>query len=230
MKIYSKQDEVWLDYTNTMYPSTAAMYDASECINGNYDQGFTYTNEYSNIYGYVFSGDVLLPNGMNATAGQYFSCWSLGCREIRYSGKVAIITRIGFKGQDMVGGPLEDSGRLVYIDGCSDSLLVYPPRQGDPSLNALFFPPQVNQSYHIHPSIRLGMVISGKGYACLKEDKINEKEIPLTPGTLFCIEERELHRFRTDNESMVVVAFHPDGDWGPTDHNHTMLNRTYITK
>ena len=227
MKIYSKENEVWLDYTNTMYPSSAAMYDSTECINGSYDQGFTYTNEYSNIYGYVFSGDVLLPNGMSATAGQYFSCWSWGCNELRYSGKVGIITRIGFRGQDMVGGPLEDSGRLVYIDGCSDSLLIYPPRQGDPSVSALFFPQHVEQSYHIHPSIRIGMVISGSGTACVKEDKINEKEIPLTPGTLFCIEERELHRFKTNQSNMVVMAFHPDGDWGPTDHNHTMLNRTY---
>jgi len=191
MKIYSKENEVWLDYTNTMYPSSAAMYDSTECINGSYDQGFTYTNEYSNIYGYVFSGDVLLPNGMSATAGQYFSCWSWGCNELRYSGKVGIITRIGFRGQDM------------------------------------FFPPHVEQSYHIHPSIRIGMVISGSGTACVKEDKINEKEIPLTPGTLFCIEERELHRFKTNQSNMVVIAFHPDGDWGPTDHNHTMLNRTY---
>ena len=47
---------------------------------------------------------------------------------------------------------------------------------------------------------------------------------------MFCIEEREVHRFSTSNEEMVVLAFHPDGDWGPTDHNHTMLNRTYINK
>jgi hypothetical protein len=29
---------------------------------------------------------------------------------------------------------------------------------------------------------------------------------------------------------MRVIAYHPDGDWGPTDENHTMLNRTYIKK
>lgn len=221
MQIYDKTNP--LDYTDTMYPSHAAVYDAAV------DQGLTYTTEYSTIYGYVYSGDVKLPNGMTATPGQYFCFWSWGCSEILYTGKVVLITRIGFRGQDQVGGPIEKSGRLCYIDGCSDSLLVYPPRQGDPSLNALYFPPNVNQSYHIHPSLRLGTVVRGSGIACVR-DKDGEKEIPLTPGTVFCIEERELHRFRTADDSMVVIAFHPDGDWGPTDHNHTMLNRTYITK
>jgi hypothetical protein len=220
MKIYSKENS--LDYTDTMYPSAAALYDAA------IDQGMTYTSEYSTIYGYVFSGEVMLPNGMKATTGQYFCFWSWGCSEVHYTGKVVLITRIGFRGQDTVGGPLEKSGRLCYIDGCSDSLLIYPPRQGDPSLNALYFPSGVNQSYHIHPSLRLGTIVSGSGFACIQSVD-GEKEIPLTPGTVFCIEERELHRFRTGNDSMVVVAFHPDGDWGPTDHNHSMINRTYIT-
>jgi hypothetical protein len=224
MKIYSPNQQ--LDFTDTMYPSAAALYDAS------IDQGFTYTNEYSTVYGYVFSGEVTLPNGMIAKEGQYFCSWSWGCDEIHYTGKFVLITRIGYRGQNQVGGPLEKSGRLCYIDGCSDSLLIYPPRQGDPSLNALYFPPNVNQTFHIHPSLRLGTVISGKGYACIRSNNSpnGEEEIPLTPGTVFCIEERELHRFRTADESMVVVAFHPDGDWGPTDHNHTMLNRTYLTK
>jgi hypothetical protein len=223
MKIYSQQNESWLDYTDTMYPCHASVYDAST------DQGLVYTNEYSTVYGYVFSGEVNFANGMTARAGNYFSMWSWGCDEICYTGKVVLFTRIGFRGQDTIGGSLEKSGRLCYIDGCSDSLLIYPPRQGDPSLNALFFVPNVNQSYHIHPSIRLGAVISGSGIACVRTSE-GEKEISLTPGTVFCIEERELHRFKTENDHMVVVAFHPDGDWGPTDHNHTMLNRTYLTK
>ena len=41
MKIYSKENN--LDYTDTMYPSHAALYDASV------DQGLTFTSEYSTI-------------------------------------------------------------------------------------------------------------------------------------------------------------------------------------
>ncbi len=137
--------------------------------------------------------------------------------------QVFSVIRHGFRGQGLVGGPIEASGRLCYIDNCSDSLLVYPPRRGDPSLNHLSFPAGVRQSFHIHPSIRLGVVARGAGFACL-----TDQEIPLTAGTLFCIEERELHRFRTEDQRLDVIAFHPDGDWGPTDQDHPMLNRTYL--
>ena len=224
MKICSKETKSDLDYTDSMYPSAASLHDATAYK----DQGFTYTNEYSTIYGYVLSGEVKLPNGMTAYEGQYFCYWSWGCDEISYTGQVVLITRIGFRGQNSVGGPLEKSGRLCYIDGCSDTLLIYPPRLGDPTLNALYFPPNVNQTYHIHPSIRLGVVASGSGFACLKNPDGSENQIELKKGTVWCIEERETHRFITKDEGMVVIAFHPDGDWGPTDHNHTMLNRTYI--
>jgi|694.fasta_scaffold38157_8 hypothetical protein len=226
MKIFSKEKKSWLDYTNTMYPSSGAFFDANE----KGDQGFTYVTEYSNVYGYVLSGEAHLPNKMIAREGQYFSYWSWGSGEIQYTGQLALFTRIGFRGQDTVGGPLEKSGRLCYIDGCSDTLIIYPPRLGDPSLNALFFPANINQSYHIHPSIRLGVVASGSGFACIKTENGKEKKIPLKKGMTWCIEEKESHRFTTEKESMVVIAFHPDGDWGPTDHNHIMLNRTYLNK
>jgi len=37
-----------------------------------------------------------------------------------------------------------------------------------------------------------------------------------------------LHSFFTFDESMDVLAWHPDSDFGPTDENHPMKNRTYI--
>jgi len=105
-------------------------------------------------------------------------------------------------------------------------LLVYPPRLGDPTLNYLYFPPGIDQSFHTHPSIRVGCVIQGEGKASLRD-----KEIDLVPGVMFALEEKELHRFRTSSgDIMKIIAFHPDGDWGPTDENHTMLNRTYIAE
>ena len=134
-----------------------------------------------------------------------------------------IVFRLGFMGHNLIG-QTETKGRLSYIDGCSDSLLVYPPRLGDASLNFLYFPKGINQSYHTHPSIRIGCVISGRG--------ISDTDIPnlLTEGVHFCLEEQELHRFRTEDSEMRIIAFHPDGDWGPTDENHTMINRTYVKK
>ena len=194
-----------IDVLDTMYPSYA-----EKALNVLY-----HTRPYSTLYGYVISGDIVFPNGSVAVEGQYFCFWTGKSESIRTSGEVVIFTRLGFKGQNTVGGPIEESGRLVYIDTCSDSLLIYPPRMGDPSLNLLQFPPGVKQSYHIHPSIRLGVVVRGKGYACISENG-DEKQIELEPGVMFCIEEREKHRFMTpSNSDMTVIAFHPDGDWGP---------------
>jgi hypothetical protein len=223
MKIFNSKEGQFLDLTKTMYPSYGMMNDCEQ------EQSVLFT-DYSNVYGFVLDGYAVLPNGIIAKKHQYFSFWNEKDSVLIVKGKVATFIRIGFKGQDIVGGPIEESGRLCYIDGCSDSLLVYPPRLGDPSLNVLYFRPHINQSFHIHPSIRLGVVVKGHGYSCIMKPDGTEEEIPLIEGTVFCIEERELHRFRTEDEQMIVIPYHPDGDWGPTDHNHTMLNRTYLSK
>jgi len=61
------------------------------------------------------------------------------------------------------GGPLEATGRLRYVDGCSDTLLVCPPRLGEPCLNHLHIPPHTQQSEHFHPSLRIGVIARGAG-------------------------------------------------------------------
>lgn len=128
------------------------------------------------------------------------------------------------KPQFMIGGPIEEWGRLKYIDGCTDSLLIPPVRFGDPCLNALYFPPGIVQTQHTHPSLRAGLVVEGRGL-CLTPGK----ETPLVPGVCFIIETDSLHHFATpDGESMIVVAFHPDSDMGPKDEDHPMVNRTIV--
>jgi mannose-6-phosphate isomerase-like protein (cupin superfamily) len=209
----------YIDMTDTMYPSFARKVNNSVHV----------TTAHSTTYGYVLSGSVDLGIAHTAHENEYFCVYTKGIERFSVNGMAVFFTRIGFKGQNTIGGPLESSGRLCYIDGCSDSLLIYPPRQGDPSLNSLFFPAGINQTFHIHPSIRLGVVVDGEGFSNIKVNGV-EKEIALEVGDMFCIEERENHRFRTTTSHMTVVPYHPDGDWGPTDHNHTMINRTYITK
>ena len=211
-----KTNEKYIDMRATMYPSFGKLTTKLKI------------DPYSTVYGYVFgTDDVTFPNGQKATADQYF-CYPNFSQDHKWiisNTEFVSFVRLGYLGHFTIGGPVEDSGRLCYIDGCSDSLLIYPPRLGDPSLNALFFPEGIEQSYHIHPSIRLGFIAKGSGYCDL-----NNKRISLQAGNLFCIEEREYHRFVTEIDQMVVMAYHPDGDWGPTDENHTMLNRTYLTK
>lgn len=184
----------------------------------------------STAYGYVLHGTI--DDSLTVVKQGHWFCLTginnnsltITCSE---SSNVVFIMRRGFKGQRSQGGPLEARGRLVYIDGCSDSLVVYPPRLGDPSLNYLYFPSGIAQTYHLHPSARYGIVIDGKGWADWKNSNGDNSQ-ELIQGQAFYLASLEQHRFRTQDSCMKILAFHPDGDWGPQDHNHTMLNRTYL--
>ncbi len=193
-----------------------------------------YFPKFVTCYGYILCGTALASlshlDTRTIKEGQFFC---LNSNELVFqlsaNTEIVMFVRYGFKGQNLIGGPLERTGRLTYINGCTDSLLVYPPRLGDPSLNHLHFPTNIEQSFHIHPSLRLGVIAKGQGIADVKtQGTIESKE--LSSGTVFVLDENEEHRFRTTDFEMDVIAFHPDGDWGPTDHNHSMVNRTYLSK
>lgn len=180
----------------------------------------------ASVYGVVLNGQAWLTRKDNqekvVDKFEYFCVNQATYKSITASGETALFVRYGFNGQNTIGGPVEDRGRLVYIDNCSDSLLIYPPRLGDPSMSLLFFPPNILQRFHTHPSFRLGAVLKGEGQSHTEFGTYD-----LKPGMVFCMNEQEIHRFVTTTSSLTVMSFHPDGDWGPTDHNHTMLNRTY---
>ncbi|MFO1524854.1 MAG: hypothetical protein U1F16_02640 [Turneriella sp.] len=134
-----------------------------------------------------------------------------------------VITRLGYEGFNHLGGPVEKQGRLKYIDGCTDSLLIAPPRKGDACLNLLHFPPHTDQTMHSHPSIRCGVVATGNGW-CAGDIGT----LPLETGMGFVIPADAMHKFQTGNGSMTVIAYHPDSDFGPDDDNHPMINRTIV--
>jgi hypothetical protein len=138
-------------------------------------------------------------------------------------GAGVVATRVGFRGLFSIGGPIESAGRLRYIDGCTDSLLVPPVVCGDPCLNALYFPPGIDQTEHTHPTSRVGMVASGSG-ECVTPDGV----FGLAPGLVFVIPADARHRFRTADDRLVVVAYHPDSDVGPTHESHPMITRTIV--
>ncbi|OLR26848.1 hypothetical protein BLD50_04920 [Bacillus cereus] len=199
-----------------MYPSTLIGYTGEKTL--------TVGARTSTTYGYVYSGSIKIKGQKEWMVGQgyYFSF----NEEIEISGDgfAVFYERYGYNGTFNIGGPIEERGRLAYIDGCSDSLLIYPARLGDPCLNLLVFPKNINQTMHTHPSVRLGLVVEGKGVCITPEGEIN-----LVAGSVFCLDEMKQHCFRTDNNNyMKIVAYHPDSDWGPSDENHPMLNRTLI--
>jgi hypothetical protein len=209
-----------IDARTTMYPSRLRVVDGALALD---DPASTY-------YGYVVRGQARLETAsFDATTreGAYFC--APGPARLVAEGLVVVIERLGYRGLPQLGS-IEVGGRLAYIDGCSDTILVSPARQGDPVLNFLHFPPGIEQSVHSHPSIRLGVVARGHGEAYGPGPGSEPWREPLTPGSVFLLPSHELHAFRTTHGRtfMDVIAYHPDSDWGPTDAVHPMLNRTYL--
>jgi AraC-like ligand binding domain len=210
-----------LDARMTMYPCRLEVIEGERRL----------ASQTSTSYGFVVSGRARIRSRhfeLRGEAGTFFCIPDEF--DLDANGVVVVIERYGFRGL-LSAGRIEDAGRLSYIDGCSDSILVSPPRRGDPVFNHLHFPRGVEQTQHTHPSIRLGIVARGHGVAFgLGHAGVADWEHPLLEGSIFLLHSHELHSFRTteSNKEMDVIAFHPDSDWGPTDAVHPMLNRTYM--
>lgn len=138
-------------------------------------------------------------------------------------GSGLLIRAPGYRGLRQIGGPVERTGRLVYIDGCTDTLLVCPPRLGDPSLNHLHIPAGTVQSLHTHASDRIGVILKGTGLC-----RANG-EFPLAAGLGWWIPAGLAHAFSTGAEALDVIAWHPDSVFGPTDEVHPMRSGTLLS-
>lgn len=175
-------------------------------------------------FGMVTTGQTQLRDAetrvFDLNAGMFFVLPDGG---VARGGSGLVIVWAGYRGLRQIGGPLEATGRLRYIDGCSDTLLVCPPRLGDPCLNHLHIPPRTDQTPHTHPSMRIGVILRGTG-----ECRTPDGSYPLEPGMGWYIPTGCLHSFFTQNEALDVIAWHPDSDFGPRDDDHPMINRTQI--
>jgi hypothetical protein len=52
--------------------------------------------------------------------------------------------------------------------------------------------------------------------------------ISLVPGRVFIIPADGHHSFVTGEQTMDIIAYHPDSDTGPDHDNHPMVNRTLV--
>lgn len=174
-------------------------------------------------YGMVVEGSCRV----DTEAGSFFlgagMFWVVPGQGIVRGGAGLVVSRLGYRGLFQVGGPIEAAGRLRYIDGCSDTLLVCPPALGEPCLNHLHMPPATDQTAHTHPSERIGVIVRGTG-----ECRTPGGTFALRPGMGWRIPTGCLHSFFTRGESLDVLAWHPDSDFGPTHDHHPMVNRTYV--
>ena len=209
-----------LDATDSMYPSYLRV------VSGHEHFGV----KAATYYGYVLSGTAQLQGTefqVSAGAGTFFS-WPDELA-LQATGLTVVICRLGFRGLLTVGR-IESRGRLSYIDGCSSTILVTPPRLGDPVLNYLHFQPNTLQSEHSHSSIRLGVVARGRGVAFRSNGVGGPSwEQPIEAGSVFLLAGHERHAFSTaSDQCMEVVTYHPDSDWGPQDQSHPMLTRTNL--
>lgn len=176
-------------------------------------------------YGMVTDGDAILdtPRGsFPLRRGMFFVLPGPGFVE-GFRGRGLIITRLDYEGLFQIGGPIEERGRLRYIDGCSDTLLVCPPVVGDPCLNHLHLPSGTEQTAHTHPTERIGVIVAGYG-----ECRTPDETFPLVPGMGWRIPPGSVHSFFTFERSLDVIAWHPDSDTGPSHDDHPMVNRTYV--
>jgi len=182
-------------------------------------------------YGYVADDGCVVREASRVvpvTRNTFFSIH--GEAQVVGDARCIVFTHFDYAGITHYGGEVEEWGRLNYIDGCTDTLLTPPLRRGDPCLNALYFPAGIKQTQHTHPSIRCGMVIEGSGIC-----KTPSGDFPLECGDVFFLPPETYHSFHThearqkDTKSaLTVIAFHPDSDFGPTDEDHPMLNRTFF--
>ncbi len=210
-------------------------------------------HEGRSYYGFVHSGVLCIRgnkdgHGTLLSEGQFFSRVGDFHFDSHYLGSAVVIEvfhgrgiypQTKFRAMSLYGGPIEAVGRLNYIDQCTDSILVPPVKLGDPCFNHLHFPKNIRQTMHIHPSHRIGIVAKGEG-ECITPFGI----LPLTKGMIFVIKESDgtkfaqgldgkdhelgSHCFNTYDQEMDVIAFHPDSDFGPTDIDHPMINRTIV--
>lgn len=181
-------------------------------------------------FGYMLDGDCAIEEAkreMPLIGNSYFCI--PGAAHLKGQGRCIIISQFGYRGVTHYGGEVEPWGRLRYIDGCTDSILVSPPRRGEPCFNALYFLNNTKQTQHVHPSLRCGIVAGGEGVC-----KTPFGDYPLQKGVIFFLPPETYHSFHTfepknDQQSaLTVIAFHPDSDAGPTNQDHPMINRTYF--
>jgi hypothetical protein len=195
-----------LDFTHHDYPTHVQWKDRSSPVQ---------LTETGTHFIFCTADSVTIKNGRKAYILDK-DCYAsiTGAAVVEGTGTALISSRVGYQGMNSMGGPIEELGRLKYINGCSSTVLIAPLKKGDPCYNFLHIPPGARQAVHTHPTLRVCYVVEGKCF--------------VTAGQFICIPAHVEHSFYTGEESMRIVVYHPDSEVGPSDEEHPMLNRTLV--
>lgn len=122
---------------------------------------------------------------------------------------------------------LDQNSNLPYVNGCNTRQLFPPERIGDPTLQQLTMPPHTSeQVHHIHSTVRVVYVLSGRGYSIVGQAG-DSTETELLPGMVCVLDPMCPHHFRTEDEQLIVLPVHV---WSSTpagmEQNHPMFNGT----
>jgi mannose-6-phosphate isomerase-like protein (cupin superfamily) len=117
---------------------------------------------------------------------------------------------------------------LPYVNGCSTKQLFPPERPGDPTLQLLHMPPHTTeQAHHIHSTVRVVYVLSGRGNSVVGiGDQIATHE--LLPGMVCILEPMCPHHFETNGEPLLCTPLHIFSSTGRHELDHPMLHGTHL--
>lgn len=137
----------------------------------------------------------------------------------------AVVLRGYQCGRKMCG--LQQAVNLPYVNGCATRQLFPPERMGDPTFQQLTIPPYTTeQVHHIHPTVRVVYVYSGRGFSIIGQ-KTNTEERELLPGMTIMLDPMCPHHFRTEDDYLTVLPIHIYSSLpGDMEKNHPMFNGT----
>ena len=181
-----------------------------------------YTSNLKNHSTFIIGNNCKMASESYQINGKFGACIN---ENVVLDGNALVIETPGYKFQEqqLVTFDPTIQGQLSYIDGCSNTNIVNPLRNGDPCINYLFFPSDIKQTFHTHPSIRIGVILEGRGFA-----EIDKEVFELSKGDKFILDRHARHRFFTTDSFMSLAVFHPDSEDGPRDETNPMKTRTYI--
>jgi len=118
---------------------------------------------------------------------------------------------------------------LPYVNGCSTRQIFAPERLGDPTLQLLHIPPfSSEQAHHIHSTVRVVYIISGRGVSVVGMEGQTVKE-DLMPGKTCILDPMCPHHFETPTEKpLVVLPLHIFSSIGALEQSHPMFHGTHM--